>query len=64
MTEIKLNLDGVVTTTVTEDEGICAYDLISLFIGQMRAQTFSETVINKALLSYVDEYVKEDKDGK
>lgn len=63
MTEIKLNLDGLTTTVVTEDEGICAYDLIGLFIGQMRAQTFSETVINKALLSYVDECVKEDNDG-
>ena len=64
MTELKLNLDGISTTVVTDDEGICAYDLLSLFIGQMRAQTFSETNINRALLSYVDEYVKEDKDGK
>lgn len=64
MTELKLNLDGLVTTVTTEDEGICAYDLIDLFIGQMRAQTFSEATINKALLSYVDEYVKEDNDGK
>lgn len=64
MTELKLNLDGISTTVVTDDEGISAYDLISLFIGQMRAQTFSETTINKALLSYVDEYVKEDNDGK
>lgn len=64
MTEIKLNLDGVSTTVVTDDEGISAYDLIGLFIGQMRAQTFSETVINRALLAYVDEYVKEDNDGK
>lgn len=64
MTEIKLNLDGLSTTVVTDDEGISAYDLIGLFIGQMRAQTFSETVINRALLAYVDEYVKEDNDGK
>lgn len=63
MTELKLNLDGISTTVVTDDEGISAYDLISLFIGQMRAQTFSETTINKALAAYVDEYVKEDKDG-
>jgi len=64
MTELKLNLDGLVTTTETKDEGICAYDLISLFIGQMRAQTFSEETINRALLAYVDEYIKEDNDGK
>lgn len=64
MVEIKLNLDGVVTTVTTEDEGITAWDLLMLLIGQMRAQTFSETVVNKALVDYVDEYVKESNDGK
>ena len=64
MTEIKLNIDGVSTTVVTEDVWLCVYDFINLLIFQMRAQTFSETVINKALLAYVDEYVKEDNDGK
>lgn len=63
MTELKLNLDGLVTTTETKDEGICAYDLISLFIGQMRAQTFSEETINKALITYVEEYIKDNNNG-
>ncbi len=64
MTEITLNLDGMITRATTDDEGITAWDLLMLLIGQMRAQTFSETVINKALSAYVDEYVKEDNDGK
>lgn len=64
MTELKLNLDGLVTTVETDDEGICAYDLISLFIGQMRAQTFGEETINKALAAYVDEHIKENNNGK
>lgn len=63
MTEIKLNLDGLVTTVTSDEEGICAYDLLQLFMGQMRAQTFSEKTINSAIIACADD-VKEDCDGK
>lgn len=63
MTEVTLNLDGVITKVTTEDEGIAAWDLLMLLVGQMRAQTFSETVVNKALVEYVNEYVKSDNNG-